>query len=102
MLTSTASSGISVSSTGNVYTNLVKHGAAPSEEKAHKFDSVHLSAASEGESAFQKELVSRISQEVRTATTTGDIQRYRSEVMAGTYRPDCMAIASRMLLLVEE
>ena len=43
-----------------------------------------------------------ISQEVRTANTTGDIQELRREVSAGEYHPDPMAIAGRMLLLVEE
>ena len=48
------------------------------------------------------EMVSRLSQEVRTANTTGDIQELRREVSAGEYHPDPMAIAGRMLLLVEE
>jgi negative regulator of flagellin synthesis FlgM len=48
------------------------------------------------------EVVSRLSREVRTANTTGDIQELRREVSAGEYRPDPMAIAGRMMLLVEE
>ena len=48
------------------------------------------------------EMVGRLSQEVRTANTTGDIQELRRKVSAGEYRPDPMAIAGRMLFLVEE
>ena len=48
------------------------------------------------------EMVSRLSREVRIANTTGDIQELRREVSAGEYRPDPMAIAGRMLLMVEE
>ena len=48
------------------------------------------------------EMVSRLSREVRTANTTGDIQELRRVVSAGEYRPDPMAIAGRMLLMVEE
>lgn len=50
----------------------------------------------------QMDAVSRISREVRTATTTGDIQELRRAVSAGEYTPDPMAIAGRILLLVEE
>jgi hypothetical protein len=48
------------------------------------------------------EMVSRLSREVRTANTTGDIQELHRQVSAGEYRPDPMAIAGRMMLLVEE
>ena len=48
------------------------------------------------------EMVSRLSREVRTANTTGDIQELRQKVAAGEYHPDPMAIAGRMLFMVEE
>lgn len=64
-----------------------------------KFDSITLSA--ESASSFHKTLVGRISQEVRTATTTGDIRALRREVAAGTYQPDPTAIAARMLFIGE-
>jgi len=48
------------------------------------------------------EMVSRLSREVRTANTTGDIQELHREVSAGEYTPDPAAIAARMLFLVEE
>ena len=48
------------------------------------------------------DMVGRLSQEVRTANTTGDIQALRQQVSTGTYTPDPMAIAARMLFMVEE
>ena len=47
-------------------------------------------------------LVSRLSQEVRTATTTADIRELRQQVASGTYQPDPAAIAKRMLFAMEE
>ena len=67
-----------------------------------KFDSVTLSASSEGKGRFYMDMVSRLSQEVRTATTTGDIQALRQQVSTGTYTPDPMAIAAKMLYLGED
>ena len=67
----------------------------------HKnYDSVTLSAAS-GDSRFHRGLVSRLSQEVRTATTTGDIANLRQQVASGQYTPDPMSIAARILFLGE-
>ncbi len=62
------------------------------------YDSVTLSTPSQ-DSRFHMELVSRMSQEVRTATTTGDIAALRAQVASGQYTPDPMAIAARMLFL---
>ena len=64
------------------------------------YDSVTLSVPSQ-DSRFHMELVSRMSQEVRTATTTGDIAALKAQVASGEYRPDPMAIAARMLFLGE-
>jgi negative regulator of flagellin synthesis FlgM len=66
-----------------------------------KYDSVTLSSQTE-ESRFRKELDSRLANEVRTAASTGDIQRLRKEVAEGTYTPDPMRIARRILYLDEE
>ena len=66
-----------------------------------KFDSVTLSADSSNNS-FYKTLVGRLTQEVRAATTTGDIRALRAEVAAGTYKPDASAIAARMLFIGED
>ena len=62
------------------------------------YDSVTLSTPSQ-DSRFHMELVSRMSQEVRTATTTGDIAALRALVASGEYTPDPMAIAARILFL---
>lgn len=48
--------------------------------------------------SFHMELVSRISQEVRTATTTGNIQELRRQVQQGTYEVNADEIAAKMLL----
>lgn len=64
------------------------------------YDSVTLSASNQG-SRFHMGLVSRLSQEVRTATTTGDIASLRQQVASGEYTPDPMAIAARILFLGE-
>lgn len=64
------------------------------------YDSVTLSTPSQ-DSRFHMGLVSRLSGEVRTATTTGDISALRQQVASGDYTPDPMAIAARILLLGE-
>jgi negative regulator of flagellin synthesis FlgM len=66
-----------------------------------KYDSVTISSQTQG-SRFRQELVSRISQQVRTATSTGDIQRLKQQVADGTYVPDPMRMAARILYLNEE
>ena len=45
------------------------------------------------------ELRSKISQEVRTATSSGMISELRQQIQGGTYRVDPSAIAQKMLLL---
>jgi len=65
------------------------------------YDSVTLSSPSAGVSRFHMDLVGRLSQEVRTANTTGDIHALRQQVAAGQYTPDPMAIAARILFLQE-
>ena len=63
------------------------------------YDSVTLSASTQ-DSRFLG-LVSRLSQEVRTATTTGDVAALRQQVASGQYTPDPMAIAGRILFFGE-
>ena len=66
----------------------------------NKYDSVTISKPSQ-DSRFHMGMVSRLSQEVRTATTTGDIAALRQQVASGQYIPDPMSIAARMLFLGE-
>ena len=63
------------------------------------YDSFTLSSPSQ-DSRFLG-MVSRISQEVRTATTTGDITALHQQVASGQYTSDPMSIAARMLFLGE-
>lgn len=65
------------------------------------YDSAAFSPIPEERSSFL-DMVSHLSQEVRTATTTGDIQALRQQVASGEYTPDPEAIAARMLLLSED
>jgi len=66
-----------------------------------KYDSITLSTTTDGTSRF-KDLVGRLTQEVRAATTTGDIRALHREVSSGTYQPDASAIAARMLFITED
>lgn len=66
-----------------------------------KFDSITLSTSADGTSRF-KDVVGRLTQEVRATTTTGDIRALRNEVASGNYRPNASAIAARMLFLGED
>lgn len=101
MLTSAGSGPISSIGRTKTYYPAQTRGGAAQAVPGHNYDSADFSAPA-GRRSFQMEMVSRLSQEVRTATTTGDIQELRQEVSAGEYRPDPMAIAGRMLLMVEE
>ena len=101
MLTS-SSSGISRAAAAKLYNSyqIAERVARPTETPSHThYDSITISAAPTGEDRFQMDLVSKISNEIRTSTTTGDIQALRAQVAAGTYQVDASAIAARMLHL---
>lgn len=100
MLTSTGSGAISSVGRTKTYYPAQKRGRCPSPPPG-PIMTLSISAPA-GRRGFQMEVVSRLSREVRTANTTGDIQELRREVSAGRYSPDPMAIAGRMLFLVEE
>ncbi|WP_297980693.1 hypothetical protein [uncultured Oscillibacter sp.] len=102
MLTSSSRPGpVSSVAASKAYYSTLRRGASAQSAVEHKYDSATFSPLPEGRSAFQMQLVSRLSQEVRTATTTGDIQALRQSVSTGEYTPDPMAIAGRMLFLTE-
>ena len=63
----------------------------------HKFDTVTI----ETEASFQKKLQSKISQEIRTTTTTGMINNLREQVMNGEYQVDARNIARRLMFVWE-
>ena len=100
----TNSTGISRAAAAKLYNAYqpVERTSRPAEVSSHNnFDSITISAAPTGEDRFQMELVSRLSKEIRTNTTTGDIQALRAQVANGTYQVDASAIAARMLHLSE-
>lgn len=79
--------------------------AAPQAQRAEKADSIRrfdsVTISSEGGRSFEMDLRSRLSQEVRTATSSGQIAALRAQVQEGTYQVDVSAIAGKMLLLGE-
>lgn len=51
------------------------------------------------EQSFTMETIGHVAQEVRAATTTGDIQALRDKISAGQYQVDVDSIARRILLV---
>lgn len=100
MLTSSGYGAISPIGPAKVYRTKAERGTkAQVLSGSSKYDSVTLSAPSQ-DSRFL-DLVSQLSREIRTATTTGDIAVLRQQVADHTYVPDPMAIARRILFLGE-
>jgi len=65
-----------------------------------RFDSITIS---QGGVSFEKELRSRLTREVRTASASSEtVGELRRQVQEGTYHPDPMAIARKMVLLGED
>ena len=62
---------------------------------------MQLTISTPGQDSRFLGLVGKLSQEVRAATTTGDIAALRQQVSAGEYTPDPTAIAARMLFFGE-
>ena len=65
-----------------------------------RFDSVTLSDGG-ARGSFEMALRGKISQEVRTATSSGQVAALREQVQNGTYQVDAREIAKKMLLLEE-
>ena len=72
---------------------------AQKSDSSRRFDSVTLSNADGKRGSFDMELRSRISQEVRTATSSGQVAALREQVQNGTYQVDAREIAKKMLLM---
>ena len=101
MLTSPGYSAISPIAQSKVYNTKAGRGTRTKiSSGSSNYDSVTLS--SPGQDNQFLGLVSKLSQEVRTATTTGDIAALRQQVASGQYVPDPMSIAARMLFLGED
>ena len=100
VLTSPSYSAISPVAMPKVYGAKAGRGArAQVSAGSGNYDSVTLSSPWQ-DNQFMS-LVSKLSQEVRTTTTTGDITALRQQVADHTYTPDPSAIAARILLLGE-
>ena len=63
-----------------------------------RFDSVTLSVG-DGARGYEMELRGKISNEVRTATTSGQVAALREQVQNGTYKVDARETARKMLLM---
>ena len=64
-----------------------------------RFDSVTLSKGDGTRSSCEMELRGKISNEVRTATTSGQVAALREQVRNGTYQVDARETARKMLLM---
>ena len=95
---------LSVNGVGGSYwpghlTTAAGSGVSRTASRDGRFDQVAVSGIpTEGEGRFRRDLVSRLSQEVRAATTTGEIQELRRQVQSRSYQPDAAEIAARLLL----
>ena len=100
MLTSSGYGAISSIAPPKVYrAKAGRDGRAQAAAGGSNFDSLTLSAS--GQDSRFLGLVSRLSQEVRTVTTTGDIAALRQQVADNQYVPDPASIAARILFLGE-
>ena len=100
MLTSSGYGAISPISPPKVYrTKAGRDSRALAASSGSNYDSFTRSAS--GQDSRFLSMVSRLSQEVRTATTTGDIAALHQQVANGQYTPDPASIAARMLFLGE-
>ncbi len=78
-------------------------GAAKAQkgDMSRRFDSVTLSGGDGTRSTYEMELRGKISREVRTATSSGQVAALREQVQNGTYEVDAREIAKKMLLIGE-
>ena len=98
----TTSGPISSISTPKAVRPAKAYNAAKSNPANTNYDSADFSNYTGGNNNFRMNLVSRLSQEVRTTTTTADIRELHQQVSSGEYQPDAQEIAKRMLFCMEE
>ena len=101
VLNSSGPGGIHSYSSLNTYYSKLNRGSITNTTMNPNYDSSSFTALTDSHSRFQMDMVSRLSQEVRAATTTGRVQELRQAVMSGNYHPDATEIAKRLLFLVE-
>ena len=75
-------------------------GRSPQAER-QVYDQFQLSIQPSGEETRMKELVGRISQEIRIRPTCREIESLQAQIREGRYQPDPQEIAARMLLQKE-
>ena len=93
---SAANSVNGVNSINSLKNNRVQAGK-PEPKLEQNFDTVTIGSGG----SFRQTLLSQISQEVRTATTTGTLTALREQVQKGEYRINAESIAKKLLLLGE-
>ena len=76
-------------------------GAAHSTSRPQAERQFQLSIQPSGEETRMKELVGRISQEIRIRPTCREIESLQAQIREGRYQPDPQEIAARMLLQKE-
>ncbi|MBQ2830242.1 MAG: flagellar biosynthesis anti-sigma factor FlgM [Oscillospiraceae bacterium] len=85
----------------NAYLNAAHAGERSTQVQGARasFDSFTASSDAPVSDSFrsQMEVVGRLTQEIRTANSTGDIQALRQRVADGTYIPDPAAIAASIV-----
>ncbi len=69
--------------------------------ESRRFDSIMLSTSDSVRSNYAMELRGKISREVRTATSSGQVAALREQVQSGAYQADAREIAKKMLLMGE-
>lgn len=101
MLSSFGTGGVGPVNRAKAYYPVSRRSGTQKTSGSQKRDTFSAESVSRSDS-FHRSLVGRLSQEVRAATTTGDIQELRRSVAAGEYQPDPMSIARSILFMAEE
>ncbi len=99
-----------IPATGN-YTKLTEtawagcapaHKANVQKNAGQRFDSILISTADASRNdAVQMRLRGQLVQEVRCATSSGEVQKVREQIESGAYRVEPAEIARKMLLIME-
>ena len=74
------------------------HSTSRPQAERKVYDQFQLSIQPGGEETRMKELVGRISQEIRIRPTCREIESLQAQIREGRYQPDPQEIAARMLL----
>ena len=75
--------------------------SVPGAGRSPQAGAAHSTSQPSGEETRMKELVGRISQEIRIRPTCREIESLQAQIREGRYQPDPQEIAARMLLQKE-